>query len=447
MKTKKSLLTLAFMFNSSMVPGFFTQAHAEDTSVTDDKAIDLHLFERTLKNTWSMVGTEPIEMKLQIGNQSLLVRGQTSFNFETSPEMLKSGFLKIEDLNLALFGVDQSALSSHRTEGKSKGTLGFSILNKLESKALLKYDPQNLTLKGQVAVNMNFPQVDEIAPPKGREDDFYVSARIPAHIDLELKLEQPLERLLNQDPQKLRYTLRYRLIFEGSALGDTKLMPIQSEAVFPQKVAELAPLLKFEIARRLCLQPVRIKGSATDVSATGAGLTFGLPGAKTQWSKADVTFDVRAWKTIVNPALKIVDSSAEETQIRNAVQDDDCIEVFFVENFNPPDTHGGGATWASGTASAQIISSDGNATGGIDFTHLAHELGHVLALGHPSGSPGLVSGNTGTLMCPSGWRHDNPTKNSEGNKLHSGNPLLRLSIKARSAGPDCSSNSDCGPCT
>jgi hypothetical protein len=413
----------------------------------DPEQIDLSLFERNTKNIWALVATEPVELKLQMGGQSQTVRGQTSFNLETSPELLKTGYLRVVDLNLSLFRVNQTHLSSHRSTNKAEGILGFSILNKLESKALLKYDPQTLSMKGQIGVNMNFPQIDEIAPPKGREDDFFVSARVPAHIDLELKLDQPLEKLLLQDPQKLRYSARFNVLFRGSSLGAAKLHPLQAEFMLPQKQAELAPLLKFEVARRLCLQPVRIKASTTDMAATGMGLPFGLPGAKTQWSKADINFEVRAWKTVVNSALKIVDNAAEETLIRNSVQDDDCIEVFFVENFNPPGTHGGGATWASGTASAQIISSDGNATGGVDFTHLAHELGHVLALGHPSGSPGLVSGNTGTLMCPSGWHNDNPAKNSQGNKDHSGNPLLRLSIKLRSAGPDCNSNGDCGPCT
>ena len=43
-----------------------------------------------------------------------------------------------------------------------------------------------------------------------------------------------------------------------------------------------------------------------------------------------------------------------------------------------------------------------------DYTHIAHELGHVLGLPHPTG--GISSSNT--LMCPSGCCNDNPQLNS-----------------------------------
>ena len=43
-----------------------------------------------------------------------------------------------------------------------------------------------------------------------------------------------------------------------------------------------------------------------------------------------------------------------------------------------------------------------------DFTHIAHELGHVLGLPHPTA--GISS--TNTLMCPSGYCNDNPQRNS-----------------------------------
>ncbi len=109
---------------------------------------------------------------------------------------------------------------------------------------------------------------------------------------------------------------------------------------------------------------------------------------------------------------------------------------------------GGGATFGSGTASSKIISSDGNARGGIDLTHLAHELGHVLGLRHPgaAATASAVPASSGTLMCPSGYLNDNPKVNSQENKNLISNPLLTFAIKFISPGPDCINSADCGAC-
>ena len=102
------------------------------------------------------------------------------------------------------------------------------------------------------------------------------------------------------------------------------------------------------------------------------------------------------------------------------------------DRFSPQDMFGGGATAGSGLATAKVVSSDENADFGVDLTHLAHEFGHVLDLPHP---PPVSS--TNTLMCPSGFNNDNPKRNSQENKNNLSNPLLKLSLKLVSPGPDC----------
>ena len=71
-----------------------------------------------------------------------------------------------------------------------------------------------------------------------------------------------------------------------------------------------------------------------------------------------------------------------------------------------------------------MISSDANARNGVDFTHLAHELGHVLGLRHPDApaTASAVPANTGTLMCPSGFNNDNPKVNSKETRICSAIP-------------------------
>jgi hypothetical protein len=188
-----------------------------------------------------------------------------------------------------------------------------------------------------------------------------------------------------------------------------------------------------------------------DLSPSGEGLAFGLPGATNEWAKADLTFTVRYWKTLINASFTEA-SSSEMASILSLVQDDDCIEVFFPDRFSPNDLYGGGATFGSGTATAQIVASDENAVHGIDRTHFAHELGHVVGLHHPGAGyptparPEVIDGSSGTLLCPSGFMNDNPTVNSQENKENLHNPLIRFKFKVRTTGPDCADSLECGAC-
>ena len=162
--------------------------------------------------------------------------------------------------------------------------------------------------------------------------------------------------------------------------------------------------------------------------------------------KVDVTFTVRSFKPVVNPARKAA-SSGERAAIRASVEDDDCIEIFFVENHDPVDLSGGGAAWSGGTATTQIVVSDTPATTGLNNTLLVRELGHVLDLKHPSYmGTDRPPGSYGTLMCPSGWGNDNPLRNSQENKDNISNPLLKFTLKKVIVNVDWIENNDCGTC-
>jgi hypothetical protein len=223
--------------------------------------------------------------------------------------------------------------------------------------------------------------------------------------------------------------------------------------------------VQFEAVRKLCVQPVRmgrikIEGGwpfpLFSVDYTGDGLPFGQPGANLQWRKADVIFDWRPWKTIWNSQYFTLDIAAgEDATLRAEVSDSDCIEVFFVDRFDNPSTWGGGATFSSGLASAKVISSDDNSRPvcssgtACNITHLAHELGHVVALHHPGagGIPAyMANGTSGTLMCPSGFAADNPRRNSLDNELNANNPLFQLQFTLAGPLADCTDDVSCGAC-
>lgn len=187
------------------------------------------------------------------------------------------------------------------------------------------------------------------------------------------------------------------------------------------------------------------------ITFSGDGMAFGQPGAVTEWKKADIVFNIRNWVSVYAPSYMTF-SQSEASAVRGLYDDDDCIEIFFADRFSPQTLWGGGATFDGGLHTSQIITSDENADFGIDFTHLAHELGHVVTLKHPGSgfpnpsAPHRVDGTSGTLMCPSGFANDNPQVNSADNETNANNPLLTFSLKWLSAGPDCNNDADCGPC-
>ena len=87
------------------------------------------------------------------------------------------------------------------------------------------------------------------------------------------------------------------------------------------------------------------------------------------------------------------------------------IEVYIIENF-VPSSHGGAITHNNGQASAYCILAIGQAGGNAYL--LAHEMGHVLGLAHPFGTPdfensGLMDSSPESIMKPG---NPNPTTNT-----------------------------------
>ena len=392
-----------------------------------------------------LIGNGSVDATLRTKAGEQAVKGRASFSLETAG----GGEVMVKQFNLVFPDAPQEAISGRPPKSKNpNGVLGMSVPAS-EKAVPLRYDAQSMMISGEIPVQAHFPQIDEIYPPQfakdPKESDFAVSRTQRGRIKLEIKLSEAVEKAAARSSQRQAAKIAGNASaqVEVEALGDIPAYRIEWRTSL---TIDVGVLRWFESASRLCIQPVRIRSGAADPTPTGLGLAFGLPGANTQWNKADVVFQVRDWMFINNAALKVATSGAEEDTIRASIDVADCIEVFFVENFDPVSLHGGGATWSSGTANAKIISSDGNATFGVDLTHLAHELGHVLNMGHPGNPNGLFNSSTNTLMCPSGWHNDNPRRNSTDNKNHVSNPLLVWTIKVISPGPDCNASADCGAC-
>jgi hypothetical protein len=330
----------------------------------------------------------------------------------------------------------------------------------------LKYDPDSDTIAGEIRGYVDAAYMSTLIKEPARDDkgDLFETAAQPATLALEMQISAPLTGEIEEvvyDRAQLVFKLHAdHFEFESYLLASFDL--VTEELLEP--ALEIADWWRFEVAKKICVQPIfigrfRVINNfpwgpiSISVERTGDGLAFGQPGAATEWAKADVVFDYRDPKTLWKSGYWVVDTngdmnSAEQLNLLAEVDDDDCIELYFIHEFDPVSWGGAGATWGSGMTTSKIITSDANAAGGVDFNHLAHELGHVIGLLHPddTATANAVPASTGTVMCPSGYLNDNPSVNSQENANNVSNSLFQFTLKFRSAGPDCQDSADCGPC-
>jgi len=398
----------------------------------------------------AIVVNADINARLLAGRGDTQIHGRLSAYLRVPDPKRYPNVMEVQGLNIAYFGVPQEAVTGIKPRGKPTGVLGFSA--DPQKVQYLKYDPQSGLVYGTLEGQIDLPQFAELAPAINDDkegDDFRTRAQ-KASVRVQFDLDDKSNIYDKRDSvQKRRSTMDMQIATSPDYDLRVSDYRIAIER-FPVDL-EIGWFPVIEVARRLCVQPVRIGqllvGGFPPVFSfklSGAGLDFGKPGAITQWNKADVVFEWRDWMTVWNSSYMAF-SQSESAALRAEVDVDDCVEVFFVDTFTPSIFWGGGATYSSGLASAKIISTDQNVTSGVDLTHLAHELGHALSLMHP-GSGTASDGSTGTLMCPSGFGNDNPKINSQENKDRVSNPLLTFALKIVTAGPDCTNSATCGAC-
>jgi outer membrane protein OmpA-like peptidoglycan-associated protein len=162
-------------------------------------------------------------------------------------------------------------------------------------------------------------------------------------------------------------------------------------------------------ARDLDLQPVFLRTGPGDLSPTGITWPGRFAEASRIWGKLGVTLHGLGPVTIDSP-LKTTGANDAEANAIAALRNGPGVEVFLVANDMAAS---GGASTARGCGAAgNIVLSDR----GTSDTILAHELGHVMGLGHPGDAN---PGDANTIMEPSGSNSiPNPTRNTIGNSAH-----------------------------
>jgi hypothetical protein len=408
----------------------------------------------------SMVGNAELSAQLAAPGMDGRVSGRMSVHLAMSREDMEKGTVRVGGWNLAFFSVPQAPISGTKEVVHAEGLLGFAATSR---EAMLRFDRDSGVFEGEIKGFVDTSHLSTVVlrrEPTGKEGDneFFETLTQPATLRIKMRVDgEPWTE--GADVNKLKASVSGELVV-GDLEYAGQAYPAYSVNLSRVDLDFVVVAVRWwEVARKICIQPVRIGRirvvynmwgwPSFIVEYTGDGLAFGQPGVTEQWNKADVVFTYRDWKTVWNAGYWVTsDAGTEEENLRAEVDDDDCIETFFVDDFDPVDAHGGGAAWGGGTAGSKVITSDANARNGIDLTHLAHEYGHVIGLHHPweAGTANLYPASTGTLMCGSGFNNDNPTINSQENKDNLANPLLQFTIKWLTPGPDCQDDTDCGAC-
>lgn len=378
--------------------------------------------------------------KLLVGNiQNLKAAVTTDAGSQVSTfnEQLIQSTDQSGRLTLGLKSVNLIATGVPSSRGQT-GLISLSL--RKGSVVVSRFDNKS----GQVTINfdliLNYPLIDRLrgyrqADPKDDNVDSFTEL-------LRGQLSGRLARPLKLEPDHsssftgtVRLTLRQRI--SGSVNGGIISLSIEN-------LAEIIQFCPFgTTARRtICVQPMFVRTGPSDSSPTGSSLPTLMENAEGIWAKYCITFDVQEPIYVDDADLKVLMTS-EASELRATVDDDDCIEVFFIASWSPEDTYGGGAAWSGGTASAKIIIADNV----LDveppsYNNPAHELGHALGLCHPVGvgSCGLAGGDysisppvyatLGPVMEPSGFYCDNPSDQSLFNSENASNPLLVTMTKS-----------------
>lgn len=291
-----------------------------------------------------------------------------------------------------------------------------------------KYTPKNQTITSSFTVEVHYPLINKIKGYKKMRqkekelDDFRpYTESFTGTLICRFK-DKPLLDRKKEVKNSAKIHLKMKVKMKERVLDNIRAIVGNFETI----EAQFFPF--FHLRKTINIQPVFIRFTPDTGVCCGGGPTATTGGSFTilrdraieMWDRCCISLNFLPPVFIQNNNYRVL-SAAEAGGLRASHNNPNAVEVFFVEVSDPVGMWGGGASFDSGTANAQVITFDTNLP--INLLNLAHELGHSLGLWHPPGNS-----TPGSLMEPSGFTLDNPTLMSDQNCDNASNPLVYYSI-------------------
>ena len=346
---------------------------------------------------------------------------------------------EIYDFNLIFFKVRRDALEKSTT---SSDVVSKSAIIPRGTRIKLDYDKTANIFSGKMPLQITLPMMskDDAVPKEMTMDVRHVSP-LTRSGEVEVKWELGESFVLPQGTvhgmsSKFSVSLE---VPETSHSGRT--YPGHKFRVEPTNTdITVLSVQKYDIVKTICLQPISIVDQDHDPRPTGLydsidSMEMGMRPVDGIWMNAGtdiggIQFQVNPWITKISRDLKVINWNADGespfTKLKNT--SDNCVEVLFVKSFDPGPSFGGAITHGSGQVNAKIIVTDQVIRDSRHKNVLAHELGHVLNLGHPGDSPG---GSPNSVMCVPPSPMGIPSTNTITNIDKTSNPLWKSIFKPK----------------
>jgi hypothetical protein len=209
------------------------------------------------RSGWNIVANHEVAAMLTSGGAEERITGRISVVLKATPAAMREGYVEALGFNVVFTGVSQTALGEKSPSKHELGVLGFAL--QAGKSQRLRYDPESGRIDGQLRMYMDASWLSKFAQPAadGR-NDLFLTPTVPVSASVEVLLDKPLQDRADE-LARVPGSLNLSLKSEKATFEKVEIPPLAVSFIKPAVFEwELAPIYIFELAQRLCVQPVQL---------------------------------------------------------------------------------------------------------------------------------------------------------------------------------------------